>query len=525
MPSDRLISATTSWQRSPLILRRSAGIALSLFLIGCLAASLVASRNWPLVGDASLMHYVVFLMHQGWAPYRQIIDINQPGAYFFEACGMRLFGDGAAGWRVYDAVLLLICSLSAFVIFPREDWLAAASASGLFWVIHLQDGLAQAGQRDLAATALLGVACALLIFKAPRPELTPYLNCFGGLLIGAAATIKPPYLAFTLLPLASALWGGRTKPGRRWWSFLWCLLGIVAPLAFTFAFLHWIGADQAYWNDIVPLMSLHASLGRKTFGYLLTHCLSPIGLLGLPWVAVVAVGQPPISKARALLALAAATSLALYFLQGKGYPYHRYPFLYFVLLLMVWDMLRAARKPGVARYLGLAGLIACCIFSFQSAGKVRSFSAATPMETALTRDLVELGGQRLSGRIQCLDTFAGCTNSLYNLRLLQSSGFLYDCYLFTPSQNSTSLTSRRQFWEAYRRNPPQAIVLTSQFCFGQDSFQKIANWPEFSEELDRSYKLVTEWVPSQPQHWWSRKEYPASFRIYLRSPGAAEPGP
>ena len=62
--------------------------------------ALVSSLHWPLVGDASLMHYVVFLERQGLVPYRDIIDINMPGTYFVEAASMQCFGDGALGLRL-----------------------------------------------------------------------------------------------------------------------------------------------------------------------------------------------------------------------------------------------------------------------------------------------------------------------------------------------------------------------------------------------------------------------------------------
>ena len=42
--------------------------AATVFLIGSLLTFIVSSWHWPLVGDAPLMHYVVFLMEHGRAP-------------------------------------------------------------------------------------------------------------------------------------------------------------------------------------------------------------------------------------------------------------------------------------------------------------------------------------------------------------------------------------------------------------------------------------------------------------------------
>ena len=73
--------------------------AVSAVLLICCGAFCVTSWRWPLLGDAPLMHYVVFLMQHGMAPYRDIVDLNQPGTYAVGAAVM-WFGKGALAWRV-----------------------------------------------------------------------------------------------------------------------------------------------------------------------------------------------------------------------------------------------------------------------------------------------------------------------------------------------------------------------------------------------------------------------------------------
>ena len=64
---------------------RDTVVALLAIPVACsLICSIVWSLRWPLVGDASLMHYVVFLMSKGMKPYKAIHDINLPGTYFSE---------------------------------------------------------------------------------------------------------------------------------------------------------------------------------------------------------------------------------------------------------------------------------------------------------------------------------------------------------------------------------------------------------------------------------------------------------
>ena len=89
-----------------------------------LAASLAISAllfflwswRWPLLGDASLIHYIGFLITRGWAPYRDLGDMNMPGSYLIEIAAMHLFGMGSLAWRFFDFTLLIAASAAFFVV-------------------------------------------------------------------------------------------------------------------------------------------------------------------------------------------------------------------------------------------------------------------------------------------------------------------------------------------------------------------------------------------------------------------------
>ena len=143
--------------------------ALTATLLVCLTSFVVHSWNWPFVGDAPLLHYVIFLMKQGMGPYRQIIDLNQPGTYAVEASIMR-FGGGALTWRIFDLLLLgiigaamaAICRFQHLSLRRSPWWFPALFAAAVFALIHGRDGLIQLGQRDLLMAALLAAGYALL---------------------------------------------------------------------------------------------------------------------------------------------------------------------------------------------------------------------------------------------------------------------------------------------------------------------------------------------------------------------------
>jgi hypothetical protein len=91
----------------------------------------VWSWRWPLVGDASLIHYIGFLSQRGWAPYRQLGDMNMPGSFLIEMAAMRIFGMGDLAWRFFDFSLLTLASAAFFVVArnSRAPFVTASSSA------------------------------------------------------------------------------------------------------------------------------------------------------------------------------------------------------------------------------------------------------------------------------------------------------------------------------------------------------------------------------------------------------------
>ncbi len=66
-------------------------------LISAASAVLLAylvwgSRGWLLIHDATLMHYIAWLMTQGGVPYRDAFDMNLPGVYLLHWAMLRVGG-------------------------------------------------------------------------------------------------------------------------------------------------------------------------------------------------------------------------------------------------------------------------------------------------------------------------------------------------------------------------------------------------------------------------------------------------
>src|ERR1700761_9495357 len=169
---------------------------LCLAILPCVALFMVRTWHWPLVGDAPLMHYVVFLMDHGRVPYRDIVDINLPGTYLIEGLVIHLFGGGSLAWRIFDFSLVGPVAAAMAAMARPYNWFATVFAATIFLFIHGRDGLIQLGQRDLMSTALLLLAYAFLFRGMRSQEDEKRFSAFAlfGLCAGVSATVKPTAL-------------------------------------------------------------------------------------------------------------------------------------------------------------------------------------------------------------------------------------------------------------------------------------------------------------------------------------------
>jgi hypothetical protein len=541
-----------------------------------LAASLTLSAllyflwswRWPLVGDASLIHYIGFLIERGWVPYRDLGDMNMPGSYMIEIAAMHLFGMGDLAWRIFDFTLLAIASASFFIITrthhsgapsfralservgSERGWLPALFASALFILIHGRDGLSEGGQRDLTMAVCLIAATAFLFIAVRKRALWP-ATVFG-LLSGIAVTIKPTALPLTIVQLALTVYALR-PPGTVILSnakdprilplavaaiaSAFFLLGPAAALAFLLR-EHALPAFLAGFHGIIPY---YASLGHRPLTFVVLHSISPLLPLVILWMAMLLLDRRLLREyldfERIALFAGVLFGLINCTVQARGLPYYRYPLLAFLLPLMAIDFTRTLelRHPSnlrtrTATFLAIAALsIAGFFLAPQSAILIHRYRWwETDFITSLEQNLNALGGPALSHHVQCIDSISGCGNVLYRLRLEPATGVLSDFLLFGPPPGSPEVPivrkTREQFSAAILANPLQVIVVTSHLHIdGPDNFLKLNRWPAFADYLAIHYILQTEWSPTRTARWWSREETPASYRIYVLRPHSGAP--
>lgn len=460
-------------------------MVVGVFLVGCTLIFFVRTMNWPLVNDASLIHYITFLIDHGLSPYRDILDPNMPGSYLLDWTVMHTFGAGARGARIYDLLLLASAGAAMAAISWRRSRFAALYAACLLALFHGRDGMMQMGQRDLAVAVglLWAIAFAALLLRRDRLVWAFAL----GVTIGSITTIKP----YGLLALALCIPLWRMLPrGRRGRVLLAVLAGLLVPLLALAAYLVRFGLMHAFFFVLLTLIPLHAHLGFPGVVYLVRWFLAP-SLILLSAFCVIARGVMPPSGEhveRVLLLIGVAVGVIAYFMQMKGFPYHRYPLVACLLLLVSMELTEAIEYSGRPRWVGVAGLLFGAVLAplyLQHALRLRW---ANDMETALRGDLNALGGSGLSGRIQCIDSIYGCSRVLYDMRLVQSTGTVYDEFLFVSHAPPEVSLYRLAFLKAIEKKEPKVIVVTPElFPAGPGADGKLLLWPEFNQFLSNCY--------------------------------------
>lgn len=487
----------------------------------------VVSLHWRIMVDSAVMHYVVFLMQHGRAPYVQISDNNLPGAYFVEAAGMKLFGSSDVGWRFFEFAVLALLSVALIDIARRWDRFAGIFAAGVFVVLHSAEGPQYAAERELTLTMLLLAGVAILFRAVDRGR--PALLVWFGLATGLAASIKPTCLLLVILLLCLAL-ARREVPGAlRWQGMVYAIAGAGVVFALDLLFLthfHAVGAFVFILRQVVPAyvgLGAPRSLGTLVMGSF-PRLLLPAALL-LPVLLV-------LNRRRAehrdwhwtALWLGAGFGLFSFLLQRKGYLHHRYTLEVFLLLLLGIELFQAIPLSRLSRVLAIAGL-AYVLFLFVPR-TLRSAARATPntdLESAMQQDLSALGRARsLQNQVQCFDLVYGCLDALYHLQLTENGSFTGDLLFFPKHDNLATAYYRDRFWAGLRTGgSPEVVVLTNQNLEALNSFDKLARWPEFQTWLEQNYDPVLQRSFTY-EHFGGRFEQPVrpeeqdAYRIYVR---------
>ncbi len=484
-------------------------LCIAVLFAGALSY-IVFTIHWQWMWDTSVMHYIVMAIQRGKVPYKDISDINMPGAYLMERLGIDLFGGGDLGWRLWEYTLLGAMTLAMIVIARPYDWAAGLFSGVLFMLLYGSLGPYQAAQRDEGMTVLLfiGYVC---LFVAMRRRW-PWLMTLFGLATGMAILIKPTVLLFAIALLLFPLIVLR-RQGRPWFAYIaYGVLGLAIALGMLLVFLLPGGGLKEFLLSVRTLMPYYSGLARPSKWILLKRSL-PKSVWVYAAIAAVLAATNARKANWEMWAIRAGFLFGgvSYFAQGKGYDYHRIPYLCFGLLWAGLEFTAALKDHGWRRNLGVAGMVLAVLVAVPfNANKIRHMQEKNIAATELQADLERLGGSKLDGKVQCLDLVGGCLSALYREGILENTGFTGDLPFFAPDDGKYVPYYRRTFWSQMQQNPPEVIILSNEWygASGYD-FAKLNAWPQFRDYLNREFRVDD--TISAPLYG-----YPFVFRVYVR---------
>jgi hypothetical protein len=465
------------------------------------------SLGWPLIHDAPLMHYIAWVIGEGGVPYRDVFDMNLPGAYLIHALVIAVMGGGDLAWRMFDlGWLAATCGLLWVYARPLGTWPASAGAL-LFALYHLSGGAWRAGQRDFLLCAFL-LAGALGVARSieMRGALVPL--AWAGLALGIGMTVKPHAGLFWLGAAASAGWGAR----RRWPVTAAATMlgaGLIAP-ALVFGWLAWRGAVgpflSVFTGYVVPLygqvgrVAVWLAFGDYQLGWGLWIAMAALAAVGA-W------NPAPGAEARKAIALMGVAAGAIHFaVQGKGWEYQLYPLAVFVCALVPFAVRRLTREswetvghpamqPSAARvrHAGALALFAATVLVLGVKGvdaldewwigdKARRVAA-------VTRDLGRVAGN--GATVQVLDVTEGGVHALWNLGLRQPTRFIYDFHFFHDTGDPRIQSLRAELVAGLRAAPPVAVVVLRD-TWNRKGYDRFRDWPDLERILASTYRLAVD---------------------------------
>ena len=276
------------------------------------------SLDWPLVGDATIFHFIAGQFQMGAIQYRDIFDINMPLIYFVHAAVIAIGGMGDGAWRAFDLTAAVLMSGLILVLVWPAGRAVAILAVLIVLVTHFLLGPYSAGQRDFLMS-IPALAAALASAKAAEDQQHDrFYLVLVGVFAMTAASIKPSGMLLLLLPVF-------TRVKRDWRELQWVIIGAAGTGILVFGTLAAWGGLEPFITTMQDLMPRYASLGTRTVPEIsedVVVWLAPTAGLALAAVLNISAPKPP--RVRAMIGLTLFGLIHL-LVQRKGWFYHVYP--------------------------------------------------------------------------------------------------------------------------------------------------------------------------------------------------------
>jgi hypothetical protein len=447
------------------------------------------SFDWPLVGDATIFHFIAGQFQMGAVPYRDIFDINMPLIYYIHAAVVAIGGMSDVAWRAFDLTAALLTSgLILMLVWPAGRAVVVLAVL-IVLITHFLLGPYSAGQRDF----LMGIpalAAALASAKAAEDQEHGrfYLTLVGAFAM-AAASIKPSGILLMLLPVFA-------RVERDWRDPLWVAIGAAGVGILVFGPLAAWGGLEPFITTMQGLMPRYASLGTRTVPEISEDVLVWLApMAGLALAAVLNISAPKPPRVRVMIGLTLFGLIHL-LVQRRGWFYHVYPL---GIGLACWGAWSLASLPPWRAVVCLLATAITPAWLAQDEALIRArmhevLHSASAMQAAL-EDRLPRGA-----RVQVLDSDYGAFLAMARAGMRQATPHI-QWFSLVSAEDSV----RREFLVALEENPPAAILLTNSQWPQPHGFDAADRWPKFAALLASHYVLDR-----------SKNENGIAWRLYLK---------
>ncbi|MCB9683242.1 MAG: hypothetical protein H6733_17385 [Alphaproteobacteria bacterium] len=465
-------------------LQRAAVVVWVVGLVG-----LLWMFRYPIVHDATLMHYIGWRLWEGDKPWVDVIDVNLPATYLFHMLLHGAFGGSAVAWHVIDS-LAALCGAYAIVRIVRPFGSAVAwLAGGMYVQFHVFGGAVGVGQRDFFAAVLMLMSAALVLDWLDRRRGGSWWVL--GLLLGVLLAIKPSTLAFAGLLVAAALWVGRDAGARVLAAQVAkAAAGVGLVIGGTLAWVVHLGVfDEmvTFWTTYMPL---YRRLTEYTPLQLVLRLRETPSALLLPLAPFHLVSAARNRPGHQLVLTAGIVGGIVHFLaQSKGYTYHLEPYAAFLIPAGTLGLQRAWqglpwRTLGPVTAGAVTVILAVETFLGFYVDRIERYqldSAASLAATVPEGDSVVV-----------MDLAQGGIQFLWQTRTVQANPFLYDFYFYHDEDQPIVQDLRRQYLASLQADPPDRIVLFDKTWPVHSAARIDRDFPELGRWVKKSYQLDTE---------------------------------
>jgi hypothetical protein len=447
------------------------------------------SLDWPLIGDATIFHFIADQMRTGAVPYRDIYDVNMPLIYFVHLAIVTLGGMSDIAWRAFDlAAAAAMFGLVLTLVWPAGRAVAVHAAL-VALVLHLLLGPYSAGQRDYLM-AIVALAATLASARAAEsPENNRINLLLAGALAAIAASIKPTGVLLLALPAI-----GLAR--LRWHDAIWTMLGAAVVALLVAGLLAETGALAGFIAIARRMMPLYASLGSRPLYDVVRDTavwLAPTAGLACAAALNKTEAKPP--RLRVIIGLA-LFGLVHLFAQRKGWFYHVYPLGFGLICWGAWSLGSLSIVRSVLCVTVTAAALVWLVpeaftpksytivlWPVHSAASSRiennpALRAAAAMQRALERQLPR------GARVQVLDSDNGAFLAMARAGMRQATPHIqWFSLLLAPD------SVRQEFIAALEADPPAAILLTNAQWPRESGFDAADRWPTFAGLIASRYSL------------------------------------